>query len=62
MASKEGNMRLHVNCTCAIGMPEPQPFVASKWYFAESQLAKTAILASLKTNGRKRVTTTKAKM
>jgi len=43
-------------------MSEPQPFVASKWRFAESQLAKTAILASLQTNGLKEVTTTKPKM
>ena len=43
-------------------MSKPQPFVASKWHFAELQLAKTATLANLQTNGLKGSTMTKTKV
>jgi len=58
-------MRLHVNCACAIGTSLNLDLLCAAQIgvvlnFAEPQLAKTATLASLQTNGVKGATTTKA--
>ena len=55
-------MRLHVNSACTIGTGLNLDLlcVAENGVVLEPQLAKTATLASLQTNGVKGATTTKA--